>query len=410
MNFKNKLTSIVTIISCLLMAAFFISPALMSISLASLLLIGMVSFSKYTLLMEDKSLKPIVFASIAYFVILLISMFISDNQAEAHRKFILKLPIALMPLLFISFKKLTLRHLSIVVLVFVFFVYLTGTISSVVYLQNKEYFDDLILQAKPIPILFGYGIYHIQFSVLNALSVLVGFYFAIKNYSKLPFFISFSLLLFSSVNLLNLHILSARTGLFGFYLSLFVMVSFYGVKVWETSKKKFLLGLLLFLFLPVIFVFISPSLQNRIKNTNEDLQTITENLNPNDKSVAMRVEAWKTALTLLKNNPLGIGLGNVEEQMQFQYEKNKTLLTEQNRKNPHNQFLETALQMGIQGLFVFLVLLFLYFRYYANSPIGFAILSLFIFSFLVESMLERQVSIASWVFFIPFTHFLNKTE
>ena len=151
-------------------------------------------------------------------------------------------------------------------------------------------------------------------------------------------------------------------------------------------------------------------MQNRIKNTNEDIQTITENLNPNDKSVAMRVEAWKTAITLLENNPLGIGLGNVEEQMQFQYEKNKTLLTEQNRKNPHNQFLETALQMGIQGLVVFLVLLFLYFRYYAKSPIGFAILSLFIFSFLVESMLERQVSIAAWVFFIPFTYFLNKTD
>jgi O-antigen ligase len=410
MIFKEKLTSVVTIISCLLMAAFFISPALMSISLASLLLIGLVSFSKNTLSLDDKSLKPLLFASIAYFLILLISMFISNNEVEAQRKFILKLPIALMPMLFFSLRKLTLKQISIIVLVFVFFVYLTGSISSLVYLQNKEYFDDLILQAKPIPILFGYGIYHIQFSVLNALSVLVGFYFAIKNYSKLPFIIPFSLLLFSSINLLNLHVLSARTGLFGFYLSLFVMVSFYGVKVWETSKKKFLLGLLLFLFLPILFVFISPSLQNRIKNTNEDIQTITENLNPNDKSVAMRVEAWKTAITLLENNPLGIGLGNVEEQMQFQYEKNKTLLTEQNRKNPHNQFLETALQMGIQGLVVFLVLLFLYFRYYAKSPIGFAILSLFIFSFLVESMLERQVSIAAWVFFIPFTYFLNKTE
>lgn len=410
MNFKDKLTSFVTIVSCLLMAAFFISPALMSISIAILLLFGMLSLSKNTFSANEKSLKPLIYASISYFIILLISMLISENQEEAQRKLILKLPIALMPLLFFSLRKLTLLQISIIVFVFVFFVYLTGTVSSLIYFQNKEYFDDLILQAKPIPIFFGYGIYHIQFSVLNALSVLIGFYFAIKNYNKISLFISFSLLMFSSVNLLNLHILSARTGLFGFYLSLFVMVSFYGVKVWETSRKKFFLGLLLFILLPILFVFISPSLQNRIKNTNEDLQTITKDLNPNDKSVAMRVEAWKTAFILLRNKPLGIGLGNVEEQMQLQYQKNKTLLTEQNRKNPHNQFLETALQTGIQGFIVFIVLLFLYFNLYTKSPIGFAVLSLFIFSFLVESMLERQVSIAAWVFFIPFIYFLNKTE
>ena len=64
----------------------------------------------------------------------------------------------------------------------------------------------------------------------------------------------------------------------------------------------------------------------------------------------MRLEAWKTASAAIAQHPLtGVGPGDVNIAMQAQYEAEGSVLWEENRIPPHNQFLENMLASGIAG-------------------------------------------------------------
>src|SRR5690606_17650986 len=94
------------ILSCLLMAAFFVAPALMSISIGGLLLIGILGIKLFW--KEIKSDKFLLFVSVLSALILLFHLcgwMISDNFSEGQRKFFLKLPFFLSPLLWLTFKR-----------------------------------------------------------------------------------------------------------------------------------------------------------------------------------------------------------------------------------------------------------------------------------------------------------------
>ncbi|MCO6494577.1 MAG: O-antigen ligase family protein [Bacteroidetes bacterium] len=397
------------VLSCLLMAAFFVSPALMSISMGGILLVGIIHVKSLSeIIKSDKRLKILTLLFILFLVFHLFGLFLSDNFQEGQRKFFLKLPFLLSPFIWIVFFKFNKLQQNIILICFIFFTYLTGTISTLIYFQNQDYFDALIRAAKPMPIYFGYGIYHIQFSVLNAIACLSGLYLLVFQKANIQKFVFFAVLVFTVINITNLHVLSARTGLLAFYVAVFIFVLMY---LKNEGKAKYLKFFPLLILFPIIAYFLSDSLQNRMANSLEDWDTIVHSKDANDKSVAMRVQAWKNGFALLQEHPIkGIGLGDVDTEMQRKYIERKTNLLEQNRKNPHNQFLETALQVGVVGALI----LFLIFVFYAlvqqKRYIGFGILIILFVSMFFESLFERQVSVMAMTYFMAFFLFEHNNK
>lgn len=80
-------------------------------------------------------------------------------------------------------------------------------------------------------------------------------------------------------------------------------------------------------------------------------------------SATLRMNAMKTALVIIKENPVvGVGTGDWRNEMFVHYQKAGMECNAKEKTAPHNQFLRTAVKHGIIGLIVFLLTLaFLFF-------------------------------------------------
>lgn len=372
--------------------SFTLSPALISISFLLLCTIGFAWIGKTNFSSSEKLLMALF---VAFYLSSSISVFYSENQDEAIRKLILKLPILCFPLLYTTLKQIDKNDLPTFNYTYQYALFIPAVVSVYNYFLNKTLFDQLILESKPLPIEFGYGIYHIQFSILLAASVIFGIYLHLKRkiYLKDRFNINLNIVL-TVFNLLFLHILSARTGLISLYAGIVILALTEGRKL---PYKIKLIGLSLMLTLPVCMYFISTSLQNRIKNSYKDLQVVWDGTDANDYSFALRVNAWKNATDLIQKHPLkGVGIGDAEKELYENFALTNSKIAPQNRKNPHFQFLETAVQSGLISAILFLLIPMVLVFGKFNSPLVAAVAILFLLASCFESILERQVSVVAF--------------
>ena len=139
--------------------------------------------------------------------------------------------------------------------------------------------------------------------------------------------------------------------------------------------------------------------QNRIYTTLYELETYQEFGYAEGFSLGMRLEFWKTAKSIIEQQPLlGVGTGDVQDAFDLQYYLDETSLSEKNRRRAHNQYLTIWLTYGIFGLFFFLFYLLWPLKGNWNGiyPIFLAIAML---SFLTEDTLESQAGVTFFAFF-----------
>lgn len=377
-----------------------LSKSLISIGFIGVILIGILSFKKYNLSSSEKKIGLVLVIS---FMLTALSLVYTNNFNTSFDKIILKLPLLLIPFAVFSFKNVTENFRHKMIVVFNYAMFLPAVVSVYNYLINKTLFDDLILQSKPLPVEFGYGLYHIQFSVLLAAAIVLGVIALLQNTIRNNQMTFWFLLVLVGVNIVSLHVLSARTGLLSLYAAAFVVIYQYFKKI--EIKKKVTISALVIL-LPLLFILFSTSLKNRIFNTYEDLKVTVSGKDANDYSMAMRVAAWYNAFDVIKENPLlGVGVGNVEAVLKENFEEFNPQITPQNRKNPHNQFIETAVESGVLNgvllLLFFGLLLFLKFDKQTKLSLS-AIGILFFTACLFESLLERQSTVVGIVMIVAF--------
>lgn len=381
-----------------------LSPALISIGQAGLALIGILSLKSFTISKEEKYLS-ILF--MAFYLSSAISCLYSDDSSEAIRKLILKLPLILFPFFIFSFK--TIKNQAFwIICIFSYSIFFPAAVSVYNYFLNKQLFDILILESKPLPIEFGYGIYHIQFSILLALSILIGIDYLINHYANKNIQ-WYTLLFLTGFNFAFIHILSARTGL----LSLYVGVALYMIlKFNRLGKKWMLLGLTSALAMLVLMITISSSLQNRIKNTAQDLKVVWEGKDPNDYSFALRVQAWKNATKLIAKHPFGVGIGDAEKKLFEQFATTNPQVMPENRKNPHFQLLELGAQSGLLSMLLFLSIFIYGCVSIKKQNLLKSILLLLFTASCFESILERQASVAAFAVFtaMAFVFIFQKSD
>lgn len=132
---------------------------------------------------------------------------------------------------------------------------------------------------------------------------------------------------------------------------------------------------------------------------------IHHSTNPNGHSLLQRIESWKTAWQIIKENWLfGVGVGDVGDKFEQQYNENDSLLLEKNRIRAHNSFLTSWLSFGIIGLvlFTYIQLAFFQSTWRNVNYLGLIFIGLSLISFLLEDSLETQTGVTFFAFFYSF--------
>ncbi len=377
--------------------SFSLSPALISISFILLSAIGLLQLNLKEFTKFELALSALF---VLFFLSSAASFLYSQNTDEASRKLILKLPILCFPLVFNALKKTESKHFPNIVLIGLYAMYLPALVSVYNYISNKTLFDQLILESKPLPIEFGYGIYHIQFSILLAISVVLGVYILLHRKSwDLSAFNKTFIGIISLLNFVFLHILSARTGLLALYFGLLMILL---PALFKMPLRNKIISILAGLLLPVLILSASSSLRNRLRNTATDFEVAWSGKDANDYSFAMRVQAWKNATQVIKKNALiGVGIGDADKVLQENFAHMNSSISPANRKNPHFQFLETAAQSGLVSSCIFLLIIAFSISGDSNKNSLLASISLLLFlASCFESILERQASVVAFAAFI----------
>ena len=152
-------------------------------------------------------------------------------------------------------------------------------------------------------------------------------------------------------------------------------------------------------------------IEKGITNTNQgissklnkvyiDLFTLTANGDPNGHSFYQRIEHFKTGLHILyKNWLIGVGVGDVQQAFDKQYEIDNSKLNPENRHRAHNQVLTLWLSTGIIGLLLILYILFYpLFVKPLTYPLLITSITLII-GFLTQDLIETQAGVTLFAVF-----------
>ncbi|MBU3659154.1 MAG: hypothetical protein FGM14_04755 [Flavobacteriales bacterium] len=124
--------------------------------------------------------------------------------------------------------------------------------------------------------------------------------------------------------------------------------------------------------------------------------------NPSGHSLLERLEYWKTALLIIKENLLiGVGTGDVNDSFLNKYEETNSPLTEERRLRAHNTYLTETVSFGIIGFLFFIawMLYFLYQQIKFQQVFGVVFILVAIVTFVIEDTLETQMGVTFFALF-----------
>lgn len=240
---------------------------------------------------------------------------------------------------------------------------------------------------------------------------------------KLPFFSLYWIIPFTIFVIVIHGFLQSLSG------TLFLLIAiFTSLLIWLRNKFRRPIFYTIIILMPIIgFIVINsiPSIQNDWKDATSNVieysknpKSFVENREQTLSSSSVRIILWTAAFQIFYKHPFGVGTGNMDEFMEKELIilKQKEL-TKQNF-NPHNQFLQTAVEIGFFGLLVFFAILFssIYFGLKYKNYLLIIISSNLLFNSLFESMLQRQSGIIFYCFWLCllslylFTHQIKKVK
>ncbi len=344
----------------------------------------------------------VALAFTALFVLYLLSYFNSENLHYWGERQRIKLPFLILPFAVSSLFPLPKKRFEMMLAIFFLTIFLSSIYSMINFsfhfaeISNGYYSAKTMWTPKD----------HIRFSLAVAMCVWIGLYlyresFFIWHKNEKYFFLSASFLL-----IIYLHILSVRSGLLGFYFS-----AFYFVLYFLLIKKQWKYALVLSFTMMIVFLLainFSPTLSKKINYMHYDVAHFFDGSNVSYHSDAARLMSQKMSWEVIKKNIwLGVGVGDVEDKVKNEYAVQHPEIEENQRLEPHNQFLFCWAALGLIGLILFFAPIFSIFftennfRNWLFSTVYLILLS----SFFTEATLETQVGTALFLFFVLLLHF-----
>jgi O-antigen ligase len=204
-------------------------------------------------------------------------------------------------------------------------------------------------------------------------------------------------------------LLSSKAGIISVGLVFLAFIIYYLI-----TTRKILKSFSFLVMVVIIFVLISqifPRSFGRMEKAREVI-TNSENIeNDTKEGTAERILIWKASISIIKANfIMGLGTGDVKDGLLEIYNKKGYITAQERSLNSHNQFLQTFISLGILGFLVLSLSLIIPLIYSVkmNDVVYLIFLSIIVFNFMVESMLERQAGVIFYAFFNSYFFIIKK--
>ncbi len=330
-----------------------------------------------------------------FYIFHLIGMFYTEHVNLGINDLTEKLSLLLFPFFFATAKPINKKFKRYAIITFAiglaFSVVLSFIISGFSYANSGNIRDFYMSEFSPI-----FHPSYIAMFINMAIAILLTVITTLK-FSKIQLVLLWVLIFFLSLALVF------PTSKMGFII--FVFLIGYFLFKWATQKVFFKLNSLLLLLVGIttlVFIKFNPVAQSRV---NSAVEFADGEMKPNEshqmESNAARIYAWKATLNEIKKHPFGVGTGDINTVLENHFRENGLEELADKGLNPHNQYLQSAMAIGIPALLWFLFSLLYPFGKIIRTKdwlYAFFLCSLAL-NLLVESMLEKQSGIVFFSFF-----------
>jgi O-antigen ligase len=353
-------------------------------------------------------LSKVAIAFLLFFFAYVIGTFFTNHLSDALHSLERKLVFVAFPILF-SFRfnqKLNLKPIAIGLISGVVLCSFLGLIHS---FNNYQLYGDFNNSFGATT--FSYIHHPTYFSAF----LLVSFLFALEGCKlKWRYFNKLSITIFLLFTLLMQFFCFSFAGML--YLFLVLIFLGYTFIYQHLSRVIFYISLAIFPLVPLVVYKSNIHIQIIVDDALIDIKTFVSNpksvLSKNHETYTgnqVRLILWSVSKEEFQTHPLGVGTSNLDDSIGARlrlYGLNS--IADQNY-NPHNQYLQVAVEIGILGLIVFLGLLGLIFSYALKwkNTLLFLICGNLAFNCIFESMLQRQSGIVFYTFVLLFVFMLN---
>ncbi|MES2588619.1 MAG: O-antigen ligase family protein [Bacteroidota bacterium] len=393
----NKNYIEISLSMCLFIAIIF--PKLLSLGLILAILSSLIALVK-----KDVSFRmnKVSLLFILLYLAYLIGVFWTQNEAQAMKYLENKMSFLLLPLTF-SFVKKEKFEINLIFKSLVFSSLLSFVINICLAFKCYDFYGSI-----PYCFIKGHLSGDIHPTYLSfLLSIAIVSVYQLWKTKDLQ--LKWGIVLFSILSLYTILLMSL-SGLIFFLLIVFGFVL--RMIYFSLSFKKFLIVLLTMLVLIFMFFiktpFIKSDVEDAAKFTNEYFKSpkkFIENASQEPSGTETRIIMWTVSLEEFVKHPFGVGTGNIDAYLSANLVSKNKVEFSKFQYNPHNQFLQTGLEIGLIGLLILILILFFGIKYallYKSVPLLVVTLSLFMNS-LFESMLQSQFGIIFYpLFFLIF--------
>lgn len=342
----------------------------------------------------NQNLKPFFISTLVIYP-LIFSLTYSSDVGQGVKSLEQIASLIVFPfIIFFLIKKISHTELKLILRVFVFVCFLL-----VVYIEYNFYSLGLFNITKDVKFYrlpFREAIMNLKYESLHPTYVSLWFSFSIiillyfvslkstrAKYKNLKNLLCIICILVFSVVIIQL---SSRIGI----ITLFITVIFYLI----TLKNKIMQVLLISVFCILSFFTVKniSYISSRFISEFEETK-LAPPVGKAHNSINIRVGIYSCSTIIIKNNPiLGVGIGDVQKELNKCYKRFDTDVYANNLYNTHNYYFNILIASGILGLTLFLIMFYFYFKVAIKnkSYIYVCFLAIFVIAMLFENIISRN--------------------
>lgn len=397
------------VIACI----FCFMPKLIVLGIVGLLVITVVSHYKKQLVFQWS--KPVLFIALLY-VIYLVGIIFTNHLDIALKYAEYKMSLLIFPLLLSvrTKEKFNLAPVVSGLVIGLLIASFMGLVHSYGIYRHTQDFNNAFGSS-----LFSYIHHPSYFSVFLTIGLAgacYGYFQQWKGYKLFPV-----LLVSGYFLLLQLFCFSFAGMLFLLLLGFIVLLT------WIYKRFGKIVFAILMVVLPLIPFVVYKNYIHIYNTVNEMIAAVVQYAkSPSDfvrktDAVAgndVRLVMWTVSAQEFAKHPVGVGTGNIDDHLSWrlasygQYEMARQDEKHSIRYNPHNQYLQTGLEVGIIGLLVFLLIIIssIFFAWRHKNWILLILAANLAFNSIFESMLQRESGIVFYTFWICVLVLYSNTE
>ncbi len=404
-----------------LLTGFFITLYLPGMPVVNNLFIGLIfifSFAYNTLTDKIRLLKqrPAIILMILFYLLLVISALVSQNQHEGWQILGMRSPLILFP---VAIGTLTIRSkLKDRIMLSYSWTTCLAALSCIIYALFRYFkfhnagflYNDSLSEAV--------GKQSVYFSLMVTLALAFNIYMLctgrVHRHSRW--------LYVNSAFLLVIHfLLASRTEIIILYGLAALFALYYVLKKRNIRAMILLVGMVVFCILAVIFF---PKTVNRFRElqyTDYNFSSHAAESHYNMPVTAdqwngmnLRLAIWTCSWELCREHLFrGVPLGDKRQELIKIFQEKHFDLGVKTRRNTHNNYLDVLSNLGIGGLVIFLSAFFIIPVRHCiqqRQALGILVIAVFLLSLVTETYLDKSIGCTLLSFFIPFISFSENSN